>query len=131
MSMTRSPIYVACFLALLAIPQAAAFFEQFALGFRPFGAEAPVRVPLSWDMFAVQIERCTLDWTPPVRTPLGDLASFRDLSPRLEWDIVADSAATYAVWARWGCRFAAAPTKADLRCFYPDGREEKIDFGCR
>ena len=125
----RSPRTVACFLALLILPQAAAFLDQFARGFRPFGP-APVRVPLSWDMFAVRIERCALNWSPPVRTPLGTLSSLHDLSPMLEWDLVSDSAESYRFWARWGCRFAKPPTRVSLSCFYPDGREEHLGFDC-
>ena len=37
--------------------QAIAFGAQLATGFRPFGA-APGRVPFSWDMFAIRLDRC-------------------------------------------------------------------------
>ena len=129
MRQASSPRYVACFLAFLIAPQAAAFVGQFARGFRPLG-EPPVRVPLSWDMFAVRIERCTLAWTPAVRTPLGTLSNFHELSPKLEWDVVGDSVDMYQAWARWGCRFAKAPTRVSLECYFPDGREQTLGFSC-
>jgi hypothetical protein len=126
----RSPRAVALFLVLLAAPQLAALARQFQLGFRPLG-KAPSRVPLSWDMFAVGIERCSVEWSPPVSTPLGRLSSLRDASVRLEWDLVSDSVAGYETWARWGCRHAAGPTRARLRCFTMDGRAENDAFDCR
>src|SRR5262249_39155039 len=70
----------------LVIVQALAFGAQIKAGFRPFGAP-PRRVPFSWDMFAVRIERCDLRWDPPL--PLGDgVTHLHDMAPAVEWDPV-------------------------------------------
>jgi hypothetical protein len=125
----RSPRFVAAFIAALILPQVYAVGRQFQLGFRPFGRE-PVRVPLSWDMFATRIERCALTWTPPVSTPVGRLSSLRDLAPTLEWDVVGDRREQYDYFARKGCSYALARTRVDLECVSPDGRREASDFDC-
>ena len=124
-----SPRRVAAFLLLLVLPQAAGFAWQFKRGFRPLDRE-PVRVPLSWDMFAVRIERCTVDWKPPVRPGGRTLARLADLGAPLEWDYVDDSVDAYRQAALWGCRSAQGPTAASLRCFVPEGREIDDGFDC-
>lgn len=126
----RSPRSIAVFLALLFLPQAYALTRQFRLGFRPLGP-APVRVALSWDMFATNIQRCRLAWYPPVPAPGGTLASLADLTPTLEWDVVSDSVEGYESLARWGCGYALRPTRVGLRCFTTAGREEDHVFDCR
>lgn len=125
----RSPRSVALFLALLILVQAYALARQFALGFRPFG-QAPRRVALSWDMFAVSIERCRLTWTPPIAAPEGRLSSQRDLSPLLEWDVVSDAAAAYQYRGHMGCAYALDRTRVETQCFFPDGRQENRAFDC-
>jgi hypothetical protein len=125
----RSPRFVAVFLAALILPQVFALGRQFYLGFRPFGRE-PVRVPLSWDMFATRIERCALTWTPPVSTPVGRLATIRDLAPALEWDVVGDRPEQYEYFARKGCFYALQRTRVDLQCVSPEGRWEALGFDC-
>jgi hypothetical protein len=125
----RSPRAVAAFLALLILPQAYAFARQFRLGFRPLGP-APVPVPLSWDMFATDIRRCRLTWSPPVPTPLGRVASLRDLSPALEWDVVGDAPAHYEWFARRVCAYAVDRTRVGVECVSPDGRWEARDYDC-
>jgi len=126
----RSPRAVAVFLAVLILPQAFAFGRQFALGFRPLGP-APTRVPLSWDMFATRIERCRLGWTPPLPTAQGRLSTLRDLSPRLEWDVVGDRMEQYEFWGRKLCGEALQSTQVDMRCVRQDGSWEERRFDCR
>jgi hypothetical protein len=87
-------------------------------------------VALSWDMFAVRIERCRLAWTPPVSTPAGRLSSLRDLSPALEWDVVADDARAYPYAGSWGCSYARERTRVETECFYPEGRSEAHVYDC-
>jgi hypothetical protein len=125
----RSPRAVAAFLALLILPQAYALARQFRLGFRPLG-RAATRVPLSWDMFATSIERCGLTWSPPAAAPSGRPASLRDPMPRLEWDIVGDSAEQYEQMGRMGCARAAERARVELRCARPDGTWEERGFDC-
>jgi hypothetical protein len=126
---SESPRRTALFLLLLALPQAAALGVQFARGFRPWRRE-PVRVPLSWDMFAVRIERCTVDWSPPVAVSGRPLPSLSRAAGPVEWDYVNDSQAQYRATALWGCRAKTGPTKVSLRCFLPEGRETKDEFDC-
>jgi hypothetical protein len=108
--------------------QALAFGAQIEAGFRPFGAP-PRRVPFSWDMFAVRIERCDLRWDPPL--PIGKgVARLRDVAPTLEWDPVFGRREEYRETGRLACDFAEAPTRVTLRCFTPEG--EVVDaFDCR
>ncbi len=131
MSAYRSrPAFVLVFLALLVIPQAYAFVRQFRGGFRPFRA-APHRVPLSWDMFAVRIERCDVFWTPPLPTPAGPLARLSNALPRLEWDIALASADEYRSLVTWTCGHFGQPFHASLTCFLPEGKVVSNAIECR
>ena len=123
--MTRSKL----FLSALAAVQIFALAKQFWLGFRPF-AQAPKRVALSWDMFSTEIERCTLDWNPPLKTPMGTLKSLSDLDANIEWGVVANSARVYGVWGKWGCQWSDKPTQVKLKCFATDGQERRYGFDC-
>jgi hypothetical protein len=107
--------------------QALAFGAQIWSGFRPFGAP-PLRIPFSWDMFAVRIERCDLRWDPPL--PIGNgVARLRDVAPALEWDPVYSRREHYREAGRRACYFAEVPTRVLLRCFTPEG--EVVDaFDC-
>jgi hypothetical protein len=104
------------FLIAIVSVQAAALARQFQRGFRPLRV-TPTRVPLSWDMFSVRIERCGIEWTPalPLR-PGKAYPSLRSMAPRLEWDPVYDTAADYFAAAGFGCRMRHAPTRVRMRC---------------
>ncbi len=116
-------------IAALALAQAWAFGVQLAGGFRPFGP-APGRVPLSWDMFAPELERCDVRWTPAIDGPYGPAASLSELGTRLEWNVVYPSADTYERVALGLCAHARAPTRVHLTCFAMDGRAEERDDVC-
>ena len=86
-------------------------------------------MPLSWDMFAVRIERCDVAWSPPL--PLGGgVATLHGLAPPFEWNISWISREGYRRAGLDGCRFAAPETRVTLRCFTPEG--DRIDdvFAC-
>ena len=118
----------AILLAGLATVQAVACGAQIWTGFRPFGAP-PIRVPFSWDMFSVPIERCDLRWIPPLPAGKG-LGRLRDLAPLLEWDPVGDRVEEYRETGREGCFFARVPTRVLLRCVTPEGEVRDV-FDCR
>ena len=114
----------------LVVVQASACWKQVSLGFRPFGAP-PTRVPFSWDMFAVAIERCDLKWDPPL--PLWNSANgisrLRNVAPVLEWDPVFDRRDEYREVGRAACEFALPNTRVALRCFTKDGETDDA-FAC-
>jgi hypothetical protein len=125
----RNPAYVAAFLAALALPQAAALVMQIHIGFRPF-AHAPVRVPLSWDMFATAISRCDVRWEPPLNIGGHPVGSIHQTGQPLEWDPVYDRVEDYVVAARMGCAYATPHTLATLQCFTSDGRTVRDALVC-
>jgi hypothetical protein len=125
----RQPLFVAAFLAVLFLPQAAAFALQIAGGYRPF-VTAPGRVPLSWDMFAIRIVRCDVTWEPPLLIGEQRVAAMREAGWPLEWDVTYDTIGAYRHEALRGCNFAVAPTTAHLLCFTHDGRTETADVAC-
>lgn len=127
--LTRSPIYVAIFLFSLVLPQLLAIDAQFIKGFRPLRHE-PTRVPLSWDMFANTVQRCTLAWDPPIHVFGLTFSSFKDLGARMEWNVVYDRAEDYRAAARWICRVSRKPIWIKLHCFFPNGSEDKSDYHC-
>src|SRR3954469_15001752 len=97
----------------LGTTQAVAFGAQLAAGFRPFGGP-PGRVPFSWDMFAIRIERCDLRWDPPL--PLGTgVARLHDMAPLLEWDPTYDRREEYRMIGQEACFVARVPTRILLR----------------
>ena len=109
--------------------QLAAFGRQLAAGYRPFGPP-PVRVALSWDMFATHIERCDVRWDPPL--PIGNgLARFADLAKPFEWFPVYDRIATYRNVALAACARVQQPTRITLRCWLPDGTRPRQELRCR
>jgi hypothetical protein len=125
------PLYVICFLALLAIPQALALAWQFHDGYRPFKA-APTRVALSWDMFAVRIERCDVFWNPPLPVPgRAPLARLHQLASRLEWDFPLDTQADYRALTEWSCGRFKHPFHANLICLTPEGKVATSAVECR
>jgi hypothetical protein len=104
------------FLAAMASIQGAALLQQFELGFVPFMTN-PRRVPFSWDMFSIPIERCGITWDPPLPITARGLPSLRATAPALEWDPVYNAVPDYIAAARYGCSFQKAPTKVHVRCF--------------
>jgi hypothetical protein len=125
----RNPAYVATFLAALVLPQAAALVAQLHSGYRPFG-HAPVRVPLSWDMFATAISRCDVRWQPPIDVGGRLVSSIQQTGQPLEWDPVYDRVEDYVVAARMGCTHAPPHAVATLQCFTSDGRTVRDAFLC-
>jgi hypothetical protein len=130
MRIERTPIYVAIFLLTLSAPQLVATASQFYFGFRPF-AHDPVRVPLSWDMFATRVERCTLSWGLPLKFSSQSIYSLRDIELPLEWDIIFDHVDDYRAVKKGICQsFAMSPTQAQMHCFLPDGTETEEASDC-
>jgi hypothetical protein len=124
----RNPLYVAAFLAALAALQVRALVTQFLDGFRPF-AEAPSRVLFSWDMFAVPITRCTIEWSPEVLMGGQTVRHLHDRGRALEWDPVLDQATDYGRIAQGVCAHAPG-TRVMLSCFYEDGSETADETEC-
>ena len=126
-AVSRSPLTVLLLALFLGLPQLAGFALQLGKGFRPFGA-APVRVTLSWDMFAPRIERCGINWSPPLPGPLYEL---NQKSRALEWQTVADRVEDYESIAAWACVRFHQPSRALLTCFLPSGKELSRVVDCR
>jgi hypothetical protein len=126
------PTRAVLFAALLFLPQAGALALQVRGGFRPFAHE-PRRVPLSWDMFAVRIDRCDVEWDPPLPAPDAGDAGLRRLSERglrLEWFPVYALRSHYRDAAWRGCELARKPTQVRLVCYTPEGRTVRDAFAC-
>jgi hypothetical protein len=109
------PWLVLGFLAGLIAIQVTAMATQFRHGFVPFKV-APTRVPFSWDMFAIPIERCGIEWDPGLPIGNGTVPSLRSLAPALEWDPVYNVVADYLAVARFSCVFRKAPTRVRMAC---------------
>jgi hypothetical protein len=126
-----SPPFIALFIFALAAVQLAAFEMQFSSrGFIPFAHE-PGRVPLSWDMFANRVERCTLEWTPAITVGTHTLQTLRDVELPLEWDVTFDHAIDYRQAGAWLCeRGSQKKTEGHLNCFLETGTEFHDDFVC-
>jgi hypothetical protein len=127
---TRRPAVVALLVALLAGAQLAALGAQWRAGFRPFVHE-PGRVPLSWDMFAVRIERCDVAWAPSL--PVDDGPPIARMSERarpLEWFAVYDTRESYRAVGLQGCSLARPGTRVTLSCHLPDGTSAREAFDC-
>ena len=119
---------VALFVAGLLGVQLVALGQQLAAGYRPFGPP-PVRVPLSWDMFATRIERCDVRWDPPLPVH-GGLDRFSRLAQPIEWFPVLDRVASYRRMATGACRLARVPTQISMRCWLPDGTRPEERLPC-
>jgi hypothetical protein len=124
----RRLLLVALFAGALFGAQLFALGRQLAAGYRPFGAP-PVRVPLSWDMFATHIERCDVTWDPPLPVR-GGLARLAGLGRPIEWFPVMDRVESYRTMALHACRLAQAPTRITLRCWRPDGTRPRETLPC-
>jgi hypothetical protein len=130
-NLDRSPLFVFLFILFLAAPQLYAFTLQFTGGFVPFKHE-PSRVHLSWDMFSTKIERCTLNWSPPITLGPAHLSSLRDASLPLEWDLTFDQPSDYRYIAEMACHMGGtSSTKANIKCFLQDGKIFNDEFLCK
>jgi hypothetical protein len=109
------PWLVLGFLGALIAIQATAMATQFRRGFVPFKA-VPTRVPFSWDMFSIPIQRCGIEWQPALPIGNGSVPSLRSLAPALEWDPVYNLIADYLAVARFSCVFRKAPTRVRMAC---------------
>jgi hypothetical protein len=126
-TLRRQPLFVLLFLAAIALVQVRAMFGQFQNGFVPFRT-MPVRVPFSWNMFAIQIARCDVEWTPalPVR---GGVRHLRELGAALEWEPIYNVPEGYFAAARAGCTLRNTPMAVRVSCITAEGRFER-DFQC-
>jgi hypothetical protein len=119
--LASAPWLVTSFLVAILSIQAVAFARQFQRGFVPLHA-APGRVPFSWDMFAVPIERCGIEWTPGLVFGEGKAyPTLRSMAPTLEWDPVYDTVADYLEAARFGCGLTTVRTHVRLTCMTRHG----------
>jgi hypothetical protein len=124
-------VYVVSLLGVLAIVQLRAHVEQWLAGYRPL-SHAPVRVPYSWDMFAIRLDRCVVGWDPPLDVEGEKVARWHDREPPIEFDTVFNDASWYMAAAARACAYhSPAPTKASLLCFSSDGRSHEYSFACR
>jgi hypothetical protein len=123
-------LYVAVLLGLLVAVQLRAQVVQFMSGYRPL-SHPPIRVPYSWDMFAIRLDRCVVGWDPPLDVDGQRVARWHDRLPDLEFDTVFNDADWYASAAARGCAYRTRPaTTAYLKCFSSDGRTDERSFDC-
>ena len=123
-------IYVATLLALLGVVQLRAQVVQVASGFRPL-SHPPTRVPYSWDMFAIRLDRCVVGFDPPLDVDGERVARWHDREPAIEFDTVFNNAAWYKASAAKACDYRKdAETKASVMCFSSDGGVHELSFIC-
>jgi hypothetical protein len=130
MAHKTSPRLVLIFILFLFVPQAVQFSRQFVNGYMPFLRE-PNPTFFSWDMFANRVERCVLEWNPPLDFPNHpQTTSLLQLAPKLEWGITYNHVADYE-WARgWLCWRSQKKARVGLNCFLPIGIEIKNELDC-
>jgi hypothetical protein len=122
--------YVVALLAFLAGLQLRAEAGQIAAGFRPF-AHPPARVAYSWDMFAIRLDRCAVQWEPPLAIDGRLVSTWRDRVWPIEFDSVYNDVHSYDSVARAACAYRTAPaTEARLQCFLADGGVDEHSFEC-
>jgi hypothetical protein len=122
-------LYHATLLIGLAVVQLRAEIGQVCAGFVPFSSP-PVRVPYSWDMFAVRIDRCAISWDPPLAIEGRSVARWQDRLPALEFDSIRNEASDYDAVAQTACVYrTSAPTTATVSCAMHDGtlRERRLE----
>ena len=124
-------LYCAVLCGALAATQVVAEYGQLRAGFRPF-SHAPTRVPYSWDMFSIRIDRCAMTWDPPVQIDGESVARWTDRTWPLEFDTVYNRAETYLGAAARGCMYRepAKKTIARLVCVTSDGAVHEPKFVC-
>ena len=108
-----------------------ALARQWQEGFRPF-VNPPGRVALSWDMFAVAIERCSIEWDPPVPRPDGQppLRTMAELATPIEWDPVYNRREDYLAAGAQSCNPGASGGKFRVHCFRPHFEETYDERDC-
>jgi hypothetical protein len=122
--------YVAILLLCVAGVQVRAAFGQWAAGFRPF-AHAPARVPYSWDMFAIRLDRCVVRWDPPLSIDGVRVARWSDRVWPIEFDSVYNDVDSYDAVAAAACAYRTAPATAiALECFLGDGGADDHSIAC-
>jgi hypothetical protein len=123
-------LYFAGLFGLLVAVQVRAQAQQLQSGFRPF-SHPPVRVPYSWDMFAIRLDRCIVGWDPPLEVEGRRVARWHDRIPALEFDTVFNDVDWYRAAAARGCEYRTqAATIAYLRCFRSDGTADERAYDC-
>jgi hypothetical protein len=123
-------LYFTTLLLALAVVQARAQVVQIASGFRPL-AHPPIRVPYSWDMFAIRLDRCVVGWDPPLEVEGERVARWHDREAVIEFDTVFNDVAWYKEDATRGCAYRTqARTVASLMCFSSDGGVHGLSFVC-
>ena len=124
------PIYFALLLSLLAVVQLRAQVIQLQAGYRPL-SHPPVRVPYSWDMFAIRLDRCVVGWDPPLNVDGERVARWHDRLPALEFDTMFNDADWYVSAAARGCEYRTrAATATYLKCFSSDGGVDERRYDC-
>jgi hypothetical protein len=123
-------LYVGGLLLGLAGVQLWAQVDQARSGYRPF-AHAPTRVPYSWDMFSIRLDRCIVGWDPPLRMEGQRVARWHDRLPDVEFDSVFNDVDWYKAAAVRACEYRTAPeTMAVLKCFGSNGESHEFGFDC-
>ncbi len=118
------------FLVGLVLVQVIAFAFQFKSGFRPFLQE-PIRVPFSWDMFSIPVERCVIEWDPPLSGGKRVIRRFHDLGLPFEWEPVYNKtedyhSAGFQFCSLWGTK----QTRMKEKCFLRDGTVRENESNC-
>jgi hypothetical protein len=122
--------YFATLLGLLVLVQVGAQLAQIAFGYRPF-RHPPTRVPYSWDMFAIRLDRCVVGWDPPLDVEGERVARWHDREAPIEFDTVFNEANWYKANAANGCSYRTrARTVASMMCFSSDGGVDELSFPC-
>jgi hypothetical protein len=110
--------------------QVAAEVQQVAAGFRPF-ARAPTRVPYSWDMFSIRIDRCAVSFDPALLVEGQRVTRWTDRTWPLEFDTIYNREQTYLGAAMRGCAYRTSPkTMLHLVCLTADGEIHENTFAC-
>ena len=82
-------------------------------------------------MFAIQIDRCAVGWSPPILVEGQNVSRWRDRTYSIEFDTVYNDARYYENAGRQGCTFRQAkPTVARVSCWTHDGRIDDRTFDC-
>ncbi len=118
------------FLFGLVLVQLIAFLLQFKAGFRPF-TQNPVRVPFSWDMFSIPVERCVVEWDPPLNDGKRVIRRFHDLGLPFEWEPVYNTAEDYRNAGFQFCKlWGTKTTRIREKCFFRDGTVRENESNC-
>ncbi len=124
----RRLAYFGAVLGLLVVVQAGAQVIQLRRGFRLFSV-APQRVAMSWDMFAIRIDRCEVTFDPPLSIEGKAVRRWHDRGAPLEWDTVYNDMPHWETGAKAACTYKTGPTKIHLECATAQGEivERSID----